>query len=130
MNIFNSSKIRWSIIFLLAVLQIASVTLFSESDSVNLFYIVTLTYFALGFFSLDLRQAVKNISLVTLPVVVLITLILLFIALLGGKISGVLTAVDVAFKMWALILFVSLPIFMFGFGLRLLIRTLYIKKSK
>ncbi len=130
MNIFNNQKIRWSIIFLLALLQIASVTIFSDSYFENLFYFVNLTYFALGFFSLDFRQALKNISLVTLPVVILMILILLLIAALSGKISGVIVAIDVAFKMWALILMVAMPVFIFGFGVRTLSKFIISIKSK
>jgi hypothetical protein len=105
----------------LAVLQLLSVTVFAEAYSGRLFYILNSFYFVFGFFSLNWRQGLKNISFVTLPVVILMVLILLFIAVLNGQINDVMATIKIAFMLWGLILTVGLPIFVFRFIFRILI---------
>lgn len=118
MNLLNNHTVRLSMIFALAALQVASVTIVPKPYSDDLFYIVNLAYFVLGFLSLDWRQAVKNISFVTLPAIILIALLLLVIAALNGKMGNAVTTIEVLLMMWGLILVVALPIFLFGFGFR------------
>ncbi len=117
-NLLNTKYIRIAIIFALAALQVASVTFIAERYADNLFYFVNLTYFALGFLSIGWRQAVKNISLVTLPAVIVIALLLLVISILNGRIDNAVATIKVSFMLWGLILAVGLPIFLFGFCLR------------
>lgn len=121
MNLFNNPRIRLSIIVALIALQVASVTFVPKLYSDDLFYLINIFNFTLGFLSLNWKQAVKNISFVTLPSVIFIALLLLIIAFINGKISEVLQTFEISFQLWGLVLLVMLPVFLFGFGLRLVI---------
>jgi hypothetical protein len=129
MNLLDNNKIRLSIIFVLASVQVVTFTIVPKPYSDYLFYFLNLTYFVLGFLSLDWRQALKNISFVTLPAVILIALLLLVIAVLKGRVDEALQTIEVAAMMWALLLVVGLPIFLFGFGCRFLALNVLKKRS-
>lgn len=96
MNIFNDSRFRFSAILFLAILQVVSVTDFVKPYFQDLFYFVNLAYFVLGFLSINWRQAIINIGFVTLPVVVLMTLLMLIVTLLGGRISDIWVTLEVS----------------------------------
>jgi hypothetical protein len=118
MNMLKNQNFRRSLLFVLSLLQLASVGVIPKAHSDSLFLLVNLSYLALGFLSLDWRQATKNIIFATLPVVILISMLLLVTTMLHGNINDLVKTAEVSFAAWALILAVALPIFWFGFGLR------------
>lgn len=118
MNFFESNYIRYSVILLLGIIEIASFMIIPKLYSVNLFIAINLSYFILGYLSIDWRQAIKNIFLVTIPVFFFMTLIFLIPILIKGKISNFIWPFKAALQLWGLALIVGFPIFLFGFGFR------------
>ncbi len=124
MDVLHNSKIRFSILFILATLQITCFTIIPQPFSDYLFYLINSFYLLLGFLSIDWKQAVKNICLVTIPTIFLIALILFMIPILNGKSVHFYSILNSAFQLWALILTIGFPIFLIGFGGRFLAATM------
>ena len=119
MNLFIDLKVRLSFIAVMVALQVASITIVPKSYSDVLFYLVSILIFAIGFFSLNWRQAVKNISFSTLPPVIIIAFELMITAFMYGDLSRLLKSLETSFALWGVILIVMLPLFLTGFGIRL-----------
>lgn len=128
MKLFESKKSRFIIISILGALQIASFTIIPKEYSTNLFLIVNLSYFFLGFISTDWKEACKNILLVTVPVFFFMTLIFLVPAIIKGNITNFFWPIKAGLQIWSLTLIVGVPIFLLGFGSRYI--TLFILKRK
>jgi|GEM_PF-3770314 len=121
MNILQNSKVRFSALIILAALQIICFTIVPQPYSDYLFYLINLSYFLLGFLSSDWKQATKNIIWVTIPTIVLIALTLFIIPIINGKSVQFYSILKIALQLWALILTIGFPIFLLGFGARLLV---------
>jgi len=120
MNIFQNSKVRFFVLIIIAALQVICFTITPKPYSDYLFYLINLSYFLLGFLSIDWKQATKNISWVTIPMIFLIELILLIIPIINGKTVDLYSTLKIALQLWALILTIGIPIFLLGFGARCL----------
>jgi hypothetical protein len=121
MNILQNSKIRFFALIILAALQIICFTIIPKPYSDYLFYLITLSFFPLGFLSIDWKQAIKNITWVTIPTIVLIALPFLLVPIINGKTVHFYSTLKIALQLWALFLTIGLPIFLLGFGARFLV---------
>jgi hypothetical protein len=120
-NIFESNKIRYIILALFTVLQIISVSPLLDVRFENLFVVTYALYFAIGFLSTNWLQALKNLLLFTVPVVLIIVIFLFILSAMQGKWTDFMNTIDTAFTMWELVLLISTPLFILGFAIRVLI---------
>ncbi len=121
MNIFENSKIRRISLITLAIMQLICFTGTSQPYTEYLFYVINLTYFFLGFFSINIISALKNIAFATIPIVLFLKLIFLIVPLINGTKTDYFTTTSIALQLWSLILIIGLPIFGLGFGIRVLV---------
>ena len=120
MDVLQNSKVRFFALIILAALQMICFTIVPQSYSDYLFYLINLSYFLLGFLSIGWKQATKNIIWVTIPAIVLIALIFLMIPIINGKNVQFYSTLKIALQLWLLILTIGFPVFLLGFGVRLL----------
>lgn len=135
MHLFKNQKIRFFVIFIFGILQVISVNV-SKPYADHLFYALNLSYFILGFLSLDWRQSIKNISWATVAEVmhilfIFITIVFMRIFLNGmnESLQSIGTLLAAPLMVWGLVLFVGLPFFISGLGLRYLIIFILKRKS-
>ncbi len=118
MNLFKNYKVRFSILALLGILQITCATITSKPYSDHFLYLVYPAYFALGFLSLDWKQAIRNIISAAIPWVSFIMLILLVIRFTNINLDYTYRIMNTSTTLWTLIAMFGLPAFLLGLGLR------------